>query len=973
MKNLISKTIVTMLIILLANVVVWGQNSCPPPTNLNAVTTSNSATITWTGSLTTYYVEYHALTSDNWDVDEVTTNSITLSGLSPSASYEALIYGECADGFSDTASITFKCACGTVNSLPYFDGFEINTPNCWSSVGDGFVDGSNWELINGTTYNPAYEGNKQYYSAAITYGSNPNTYLISPAIQVPANADGVNLSWYGRATEGENKYRVMVSTATNSVDDFGNMLLGVTNEGSSWTEHSVSLDNYAGQTIYIAFWHYNSNYGGGVYIDNINISQILNPTVEITGPDVVDINQTATLNANLIMGSNEDIFYLWSNTRTDAVYGAVDSAQFHISYPSFGYDTITLVVGNNHGLDTTTFEIYARDLTPISTFPYSTGFEVGDDVNWTNAGEMLGWYIGEATAATDSRSLYISHDGGLTNSYVVYDDESSFTFAYRPFYFTSGDYVLGFDWKAHGGFGDDGIVMLTDDISVFQADVRPNPNDYTTLCEELNDEWHSWTHRDQVFHIDDPGVYYIAFYWLVDGFHGFDNAFAVDNVTIDRIGCSSVSNLTVDNITTNSISYSWTPNSGEQLWLISLNNGTPITVTDTFYTATGLTTATTYNFSVSALCDNGDTSDMVMVTAVTGCTVINNLPHIEDFENYPLGATELPCWNHLGSGDISIDGGGVSGQALWFTPDGNADPFLVVMPEFSMNISGLKLTMQSKPQDNFSGRFQIGYITDPDDESTFQTILQLSVGDFEDANENIVFTEHTAYFTNAPAGARIALRQDPWGSGRFWIVDNIVVTDTNDVDPIDTCKVPTSLNLLSVDTTSAVVDWTVVGDEQQWELDINGVVYIVNAHPYTFTDLTPDTDYSVRIRAMCDTDNYSEWSPMLTFTTDTIPSGGDDGDDDGDGDGDDDGDDTSIEDLANIFFEIFPNPASDNITVSIEEEVAMTIFDQNGRTVMQQRLGMGNNIIDVSNYSAGVYYIRITTEKGSAIRKLIVK
>ncbi|MCR4964417.1 MAG: T9SS type A sorting domain-containing protein [Bacteroidales bacterium] len=104
---------------------------------------------------------------------------------------------------------------------------------------------------------------------------------------------------------------------------------------------------------------------------------------------------------------------------------------------------------------------------------------------------------------------------------------------------------------------------------------------------------------------------------------------------------------------------------------------------------------------------------------------------------------------------------------------------------------------------------------------------------------------------------------------------------------------------------------------------------------------------------------FCEWTPMLTFTTDTVPTGG------GSGDG--------IEDFSKVLFEIFPNPASDNITVSTEEEATMTIFDQTGRTFAQQHLVMGNNVIDVSSYAAGIYYVRITTEKGSAVRKLIVR
>lgn len=70
---------------------------------------------------------------------------------------------------------------------------------------------------------------------------------------------------------------------------------------------------------------------------------------------------------------------------------------------------------------------------------------------------------------------------------------------------------------------------------------------------------------------------------------------------------------------------------------------------------------------------------------------------------------------------------------------------------------------------------------------------------------------------------------------------------------------------------------------------------------------------------------------------------------------------------------IYPNPASGIVTVTGVEQAEVTVSDMTGRTVSKHTIGQGCRTIDVSQLTAGSYFLRITSGNDSAVRKLIVK
>ena len=91
--------------------------------------------------------------------------------------------------------------------------------------------------------------------------------------------------------------------------------------------------------------------------------------------------------------------------------------------------------------------------------------------------------------------------------------------------------------------------------------------------------------------------------------------------------------------------------------------------------------------------------------------------------------------------------------------------------------------------------------------------------------------------------------------------------------PIVTCPAPTDLVANNISDEHATLAWTENGNASQWQICINGDesnLINVTSNPYTLNGLTPETPYTVKVRANCGSDGTSDWSNEVTFTTEPI-------------------------------------------------------------------------------------------------------
>ena len=186
-----------------------------------------------TGQTTTFDIQYAPTAAG--------THSATFTILHTNGTTDVTVSGECYDP--------------TITSFPYLEDFD----GTWTGTPAAPTD---WTVINANNDGYTWRQSSQYISpthsapyAAHGMG-NTDDWLITPAINPSAD---IRLKWWDKVENSIriNSYKVMISTTTPEIASFTE-LLDVNCNNTTWTEHELNLDNYTGQTFYLAFYQYAS-------------------------------------------------------------------------------------------------------------------------------------------------------------------------------------------------------------------------------------------------------------------------------------------------------------------------------------------------------------------------------------------------------------------------------------------------------------------------------------------------------------------------------------------------------------------------------------------------------------------------------------------------------------------------------------------------------------------------------------------
>ena len=187
----------------------------------------------------------------------------------------------------------------------------------------------------------------------------------------------------------------------------------------------------------------------------------------------------------------------------------------------------------------------------------------------------------------------------------------------------------------------------------------------------------------------------------------------------------------------------------------------------------------------------------------------------------------------------------------------------------------------------------------------------------------------------------------------FTLIRNITVVAAFRPMPAPQCDVPTNVTVSDITPTSATIDWTPGGNEQMWEIDCNGTRYNSSAHPFRLNELREQTTYTVKVRARCDSDTYSDWSEPITFTTP---------------------EQVGIDEVETLDITLYPNPATTEATLTgLVSGAKVEVLDLQGRLQATTHAVHATLTIDVSLLPRGTYFVRVTTEHAATVRKLIVQ
>ena len=481
------------------------------------------------------------------------------------------------------------------------------------------------------------------YSYLVSSDCNAN-WLTLPRVIVPENGD-ISLYWDIRSSiYGSNIAQYEIVVSTESQMDYDGPVDTLFSEtvlpALPYVHRSLSLNDYAGDSIWLSFRQTPSiidtdNYSSSnIYIDNVafldntTAAGAANRPVAILNVDSeTSIGYNVSADVTVIGGSTSGLTYSWGSRMNDNGEAAITTSGNYatISYSSSGTDSVWVVVSNDYGSDTLYSFVYIYNYEP-ATLPFVTGFESGDDeaygYNWWGWGwnDNVQWYFGNAASSSGSRSMYISNDGGNSNSYDTTTAHS--LCLYRVIDFTqSGRYIVNYDWRAMGevsnnGYAFDFLRVYLTPLSVggFRSGIYNNslPDSFIPLdgggALAMQS---SFINHNEIIEIETPGLYALCFYWRNDASNGTQPSAAIDNIEVFSADCKVPQNISFS-IDSNNILLSWDDASPATGWLVSVDQDEYAT-NSSFITLTNIDFNVSHNIAVRCICGS-DTSDAALIT-----------------------------------------------------------------------------------------------------------------------------------------------------------------------------------------------------------------------------------------------------------------------------------------------------------------------------------------------------------------------
>ncbi|MBR1766404.1 MAG: choice-of-anchor J domain-containing protein, partial [Bacteroidales bacterium] len=304
--------------------------------------------------------------------------------------------------------------------------------------------------------------------------------------------------------------------------------------------------------------------------------------------------------------------------------------------------------------------------------------------------------------------------------------------------------------------------------------------------------------------------------------------------------------VSANDIALDGATLSWPSVDGASGYLVTFGT-TEYSTSDTSYSLTGLNPATSYTVNVQTLCSTGDTSNPVGVTFNTLCASLTSamLPYVQDFESAPSTGEAMPyCWTRGTTSSTSPKVNDAASNAhspskflYIYTLGGIAA--LPPIDTTDLDITDLMLAFYARTNSNTPRLLDVGVMTDPLDNSSFQLVQQVSV----ESQTHELFEVPFSFFTGH--GAYVAFRS---------VQSNNVYVDDVVLDYIPSCLRP-ELTISAVSSTGATLHLRDANDVNHY------MVYItsgsttdsieLNDTVYTLTNLSPISNISVSALTLC--------------------------------------------------------------------------------------------------------------------------
>ena len=542
---------------------------------------------------------------------------------------------------------------GVRAQVPVFtEGFEeTSLPTGWTII-DADQDDNNWEhisvqgdLSSGHTGTGAYAS---YSFENATYDAlTPDNWLVTPAIALSGTSSLTYWFIVAQAYPSDH-YGVYIST-TSATDTSAFTLLyeeTPTAANGVWTMRTVDLTSYAGNTVYIAFRHFNCTDQFVLVLDDITVYSTSSESVLVATPEEisfgsVEINTTSSVQTVQVIANNitetisASVATPFEISADNSSFGSsatlpVGGGDLYVRYAPTAtgahQDTLTITAGTFS--QTVVLSGFCFDCS-ISTLPLFESFESVEGLSC--------WLAGNASSANPN-SITISSQFATEGTHSLCFSSYSQATNYNQYLITpelpvTDSKIISFDYKNSN--------TLVENFRVGYSTTTPSISAFTWKPGVSN----SSTDWNQYLATDIPGdAKYIAINYYSDwAYYLFIDNFMIqegsDCVTPNELSVSAVTGTTAD--------LSWSNINGTYNIYYKVTNDTAwnvvenLVLQDQGYTLTGLTPSTTYEWYAEIVCDDGSVSASSTATFTTACTAImvtDENPYIQDF------TIEPECW-----------------------------------------------------------------------------------------------------------------------------------------------------------------------------------------------------------------------------------------------------------------------------------------------------------------------------------------
>ena len=243
---------------------------CLPVDNLTASNiTMTTADLTWveTGTATSWNVEYGlgGFTIGTGTTLTVYDTNTTLTGLTANTMYDVYVTPDCPSGAAGSAYLSFRTACGLIDSLPWSDNLESYSTGssstgstfipCWHHLNNGTSYGGYPYVSNSTSYSHGGGSRGLYWYNTTTTGTYGDYQcVVLPGIDTtvyPINT--VQLRFWAKPSSSSYHpvFQIGIMSDPTDITTFQG-LDTISLSSTDWTEIEVPFTNFTGIGYYPA-------------------------------------------------------------------------------------------------------------------------------------------------------------------------------------------------------------------------------------------------------------------------------------------------------------------------------------------------------------------------------------------------------------------------------------------------------------------------------------------------------------------------------------------------------------------------------------------------------------------------------------------------------------------------------------------------------------------------------------------------